>query len=312
MTLTAVVVGCGAMGAQFDAGRQDDYVLSHANACRRHHGTELVAGVDVDADKRSAFTTAWDRPAYGSISESAQDHDVDLACISTPAETHESVVMEATDSGVRGILCEKPLAPEEASAGRIVDRCDSEDVRLAVNYIRRFTPGVRDVRDFIADGKLGTIDRALFTYSKDLLENGSHMVDLARWWFGDVEAITRVGEGVPVDAVLQCERADCRIVGIGTTAYSMTRADIYGDAGAIRLTDNGNVAIYADVTDDPVYPGFDRLSERSRETTGIYRATLFAVDDLLTAIRTGDPVACPGADALETLQVCEAMGADPT
>jgi len=308
MDLAAAVVGCGAIGSRFDTYSQsDDRILTHANACRRHPDVSLVAGVDTDAERREAFAEAWNRPAYSTLEAAAVDHDLDLVCVSTPPSSHETVVNDALATGVRGLLCEKPLTPDEAAAERIVDRCEAADVPLAVNYIRRYAPGIRRLREAVREDEFDAIATATFTFTKGLDTNGTHMVDLGRWLFGAVRDIDRRDSGDSLDAILDHEEATCRLVGTGVTTYSQTRADIYGTAGAVQLVDNGNRVRYLTVTSDPVYPGFSRLTEQYRETTGIHRATYHALADVVTGLRDGEPLTCPGREALETLRVCERL-----
>jgi predicted dehydrogenase len=310
MSLTAAVVGCGAMGSQFDAhSTATDRILTHAHACHRHPDVSLVAGIDTEPERREQFSTAWERRTYRTVEDAASDFDLDLVCVSTPPAVHKPVIADAVEQGVRAVLCEKPIAEDVPTAERIVDRCDSNGVVLAVNYLRRYAPGVRRLREAVRDNELGSVRTGVFTFTKGLHANGTHMVDLAMWLFGEVNTVERLGPDHGIESVLGCENGSCRLIGTGIDAYSQTRVDLYGDSGAAQLVDNGNLVKYFEARSDPVYSGFSRLTERSRETTDIYRATYHAVDDIVTAVRDGESVASTGKNAVAVQRVCRRLEA---
>jgi myo-inositol 2-dehydrogenase/D-chiro-inositol 1-dehydrogenase len=264
-----------------------------------------VAGVDTSDRNRVAFEERWGVPAYATVTELATEHNVDLACISTPSETHADAIRAAVDIGVSGILCEKPVTTETAAGADLVELCESADVPLAVNYTRRYAPGCRDAREAIRAGELGSVHRAVFTYTKGFLENGSHMVDLARWWFGDLDRVADARTDVEADATLWIDDVACEVVGTGTHTYSYTAVDVYGSEGSLHLIDEGNVLLRRVGQPDPVFDGFEKLMNDRRFETGIYRALLTALDDLVATVRDGSPLVCSGEDALRTLEVCE-------
>ena len=99
--LTAVVVGCGAVGSDYDAGREGKPPLSHAGAYRAHEATELVAGVDRHPEARRRFEDRWGVPAYEELGAALAEHGPALVSICTPVETHLEVVREAVAGGRR-------------------------------------------------------------------------------------------------------------------------------------------------------------------------------------------------------------------
>lgn len=302
MKIDCAVVGCGAIGSRADSHAPSDWVLTHAGACRRHESTALVAGVDPNDDHRRAFEDEWGCPSYATLERLFERHAPDLICVSTPSESHETVVSEIIENGVRGILCEKPLAPTLEAAQRLVKSCT--DVSLVVNYTRRFVPGCRRLRDKLHDGDIGSPRLGQFVYTKDFLENGSHMVDLARWWFGEPDDVTTFDDG-PVDASMRFGETRCHIHGVPTDAYSHVRADVFGTTGSIHLIDNGKYGRVQQIGGNEMFPSFRKLREESVRRTGYQTAMLAVLDDLVDAVEEGTTSQCDGAEALRTQRLCE-------
>ena len=105
------------------------------------------------------------------------------------------------------MLCEKPIAIDLASAGRMIAACETAGVTLGVLFQRRFWPAAQRIRAAIDDGTLGTpflghaavlLHRDTSYYTADpwrgtwatdgggvLTTQGVHNVDLLQWFMGE-------------------------------------------------------------------------------------------------------------------------------
>jgi len=305
MPHNAVVVGCGAIGSTLDDAATE-VALTHATGYETHDQTRLVAGVDPSSARRSAFRSSRDAPAYSSVDVALTNHEIDLVSVCTPPETHLEVVERSVSAGVQGVLCEKPLAADSATARRIVDRCRRAGVPLAVNYTRRYLPGCRTARAMLKTGTIDDLHRAVLVYNKGFLANGSHMVDLARWWFGDAEDATVVAGDNP-DAILTFGETPTHLVYAGNDAYNHVEVDVYGHEGRVQLVDHSGRLLVSPVRDAPLFDGYRDIGSPSTVQTGIEWMCYFAVNDLVRAVEASEPVACDGEDALKTLELCERL-----
>ena len=71
-------------------------------------------------------------------------------------------------------------------ARKMIEMCNKNNVKLFVNYIRRSEPSVIQIKKMIEDRIIEAPVRAVAWYSKGLLNNGSHMLNLLEYWLGDV------------------------------------------------------------------------------------------------------------------------------
>ena len=66
---------------------------------------------------------------------------------------HKEMILACAEHGVRGVFCEKPLAPDLASCDAIVDACERSHVKLAMAFQTRYSPRYERIKRLIADGR---------------------------------------------------------------------------------------------------------------------------------------------------------------
>ncbi len=304
MTHNALVVGCGTIGSKLDEGTAGEVALTHASGYEMHTKTELVAGVDPDSTRLETFSSSRNVPGYTDIETALSEHDIDIVSVCTPPATHRTVIDSVLTADIEGILCEKPLAGESEVATRLASRCQSMDVTLAVNYFRRYLPGCQLGRAMLHRGVVGTKKRVVLTYNKGFLNNGSHVVDLARWWFGNVTDIETSGNETP-DGVATFGQTSCHLVHAGSSSYNHIQVDVYGDRGRLQLLEQGGRIEWQIAEESPLFNGFEHLGTANTMSTGLEWMCYFVVDDLVAAVEESKPPACDGDDAVQTLKLCE-------
>ena len=97
-----------------------------------------------------------DEACFSSVSEAVQHVEADGALVTAPMDFHVPVTLEALDAGLH-VLVEKPFAGTVAEARTAVERAEELGLVLQVSQNYRFYPGVRAVRDLVADGAIGDL-----------------------------------------------------------------------------------------------------------------------------------------------------------
>ena len=118
---------------------------SHGYAYARAQEYELVAVCDINPE---VFDRFYGRAeiARGGIGEYADyremfaKENLDVVSVATPDHLHVDPVCDASDAGIRGILCEKPLATTLAGADCIVETIERNGTKLSVDHTRSWTP----------------------------------------------------------------------------------------------------------------------------------------------------------------------------
>lgn len=187
MRRRAAVVGLGAIGMGYDFSRAPKdarVVATHAQAFSVHPSFELAAGIDPDPAKRAAFTRKFRRPAFASLSAFFRRGAAEVFAVAAPVNAHAALVREALRASPAAVVCEKPFTADAGEASRLERAAKKAGALLLVNFIRRFEPGTKALRDRVVRGGFGEFRGGTAFYTKGLWNNASHVVDLACFLLG--------------------------------------------------------------------------------------------------------------------------------
>jgi len=178
-------------------------------ALRHVEGAEVVAIASGRLSSAQAAATEFGVPhAYDDWQAMLERHKVDLVCIATPTVLHAPQTLKAIAQGAN-VLCEKPTAMDAGEAHAMLDAADAAGRIHMVDHELRFNPNRARVAEMIAQGDLGEIRHVNIANIGDswanpasrpkgdwwsmadqgggrLGANGSHQVDMLRWWLGEV------------------------------------------------------------------------------------------------------------------------------
>src|SRR5579871_1581639 len=115
---------------------------NHCRVIRESDRAELAAVVDADAGRAAAAATEFSAVALHDYRELAGR--VDAAVVATPTSLHEEIGCALLDSGI-DVLVEKPIAPDLASADRLIEAADRSGRVLQVGHLERFNPAVAEL-----------------------------------------------------------------------------------------------------------------------------------------------------------------------
>lgn len=80
--------------------------------------------------------------------------DTEAVVIATPTATHERMALEAIEAGLH-VLVEKPLAPEESAAKRMIAAAQDSGRTLAVGHIERHNPIIGFAKKALDEERFG-------------------------------------------------------------------------------------------------------------------------------------------------------------
>lgn len=171
---------------------------AHAEGLRAA-GFPIAACADVVAGRAAAFAERYEIPnAYDSVDALFGHQRPDIVAITTPPPAHLENVRAATRAGARGINLEKPMATDLATADAMLEACDQAGTLLVVNHQRRFLRQQAQARAWIDAGRIGRITGVLCGVDGDLLHDGTHVIDLTRFYLAD-DPVVRVLGGLNLD-----------------------------------------------------------------------------------------------------------------
>ena len=185
---------------------------AHLPALLSLDAVEVVGVADPDVPRAQALAHAHGIPlAAASLDELLDQVRPEVVVIATPTETHAPLITAAIAAGA-AVFCEKPLVNGARSAADLAAVARGAAAPCTVGYSFRYAPALQALRQDIRQGVLGEPWLLeMFEYNAQfhpslgkpvgwkgdpaqaragaLLEYGSHLIDLAGWLAGDIEAV---------------------------------------------------------------------------------------------------------------------------
>jgi predicted dehydrogenase len=311
---TAAVVGLGRIGQEYDYSRRgSSRVLTHATAFASHRGYQLIAGVDPARSRRSRFERKFRRPAFPSVEAMLSRHSPEVVALGVPTGQHYAVFQQLLAGRPRAVICEKPIAATTTEARAMTTLARSKRCALLVNYMRRFEPGVLALRRAMQRGRFGSFYKGVAWYSKGLLHNGSHLIDLLRFLLGEAGAfavtrqgrVRREGDAEP-DVWIDFDGCRVHFLAAREERFSVAEFELLGTAGRIRYCRGGELIQTWRTEPDPAFAGhraLQRLPQSVRNDFNRYQWHVAA--HLHSHLTRGVPLHSDGTTATTTLNLVE-------
>jgi D-xylose 1-dehydrogenase (NADP+, D-xylono-1,5-lactone-forming) len=291
-------------------------------AAQKLDGVRITGVLSGDLDRaRALASNVGGVRAYDDLTAFLTQSGVQAIILATPDAAHEKQVREAATAGIH-VLCSKPMAPTHAACVRMADAAASAGIVLAMSHPLRSHNAFKRIKDVLESGELGRVRyvRALWTRLRNptdelwrmdaeqtrfwaLGRHGAHLVDLARWLFGEpVEVRAKISnprEGGPNDelAVLLLTFADGLIFELTVSILFAggNCLEIYGENAVLRAS---NVFQYSERM-LPITIG-DHTIEYESNNPFVEQLANF-----VDAIREGSPLVSPAWDGVRCVEIME-------
>lgn len=307
-----LIIGLGQIGFEYDSNNSDEgIVLSHARAFSSHPYFELVGGVDNSPEQCSRFIKQYGCMAGSDLISILEKTIPDVVVVATSTVHHGSVLRTVLEnSNPRVILCEKPLSFDLEEARGMLRQSHEKNCLLFVNYLRRAEPGVREVKLRFQNGQIANPVKGVTWYTKGLLHNGSHFVNLLEYWLGKATSFKVISTKGPHDTQ-DCE-PDVQItfpygkvtfLAAQKENYSFHEVDLICPNGRLRYLHGGSKIIWQKTEQDPQFANYTVLSSIEDEIPSFsQKAQWHVADQLAVHLNSGVSSLCNGEDALQTIE----------
>ena len=151
----------------------------HRKVCALDGQAELVAGALSSSPDKARASAAdlglapdrsygtWQDLLEGELARPERDR-IDFVTIVTPNDVHYPVAKAFAEAGF-DVVCDKPLVHTSEQADELVQTVRERGVVFGVTYNYTGYPLVREARDMVARGDLGTIRKVVVEYSQGWL-----------------------------------------------------------------------------------------------------------------------------------------------
>lgn len=290
------IVGLGRMGSTIDLEFPDWPPYSVAASCDASPRLEVVAGADIDAEKRAAFTDRWGVQAvYSDYVKMIEKETPDLVAICTRGPLHAEMVVRTAEAGVPLIYCEKAMACSMEEADQVLESVNQRGILFNTGVLRRFDNRYHAVRSLIEAGEIGDVTAVVHYARSSLMHGHIHSLDTISYLLGDPRIESVWGELRPSSLQAENNRLDKD----PTAIYQITFAngveattvpagtwefEVVGSEGSIRSLNNGDGALLR----RPVKRGKLRLFEDEPVDVPKKESSVQAcLEDLVNALEEG-------------------------
>lgn len=304
------IIGCGNIGGKYDRTLPDTWSFTHAGAYYLCPYTKLAAAADTDSKALKDFGERWGvERLYTDYREMFEMEKLDILSLCLPTEKHYEAFRFASEMNIPAIFCEKPLSYDLEEARKMVRM--SEGRIVAVNYFRRWNPALMKLREDLNRGVYGRIVNITSRYTNGIFVNGSHLVDLMRWFFGEPDGIHLIKNHNPsatdpgVDFVLTFDNdLPTYFLHVPNVQYVFVDVDILTEKARVVVIQRGQCLEKYDTVLEPHYRKFHILMKIKEKETGWRECMARALGEIADCLKNGGRSSCTPEDGLLALEIC--------
>ena len=311
----AAIIGCGRSASDFDDDplmRKNYGISTHAGAYADNPNIELIAAADTSAEQLNKFGKRWNvHRLYKDYRELLKNEEIDILSICTWNTTHLEILEEAAKRNVKAIFCEKPISNSLDDADKMVEIAEERDIFLLVNHSRRWDKVYQDIRDLIKANELGDIQQVSCYYTAGIANSCSHLFDVLRMFFGDVESVSGwynkdlTKDDPNMDGYLKFQNGvRATLQSLNVKDYTLFEFDIYGTKGRLRISDNGFKVKYWEARESKKYLGYKELFVGDAPVRVTQKTIMRnAVQNIVECLSSEAMPACTGIDGVKSLEI---------
>jgi predicted dehydrogenase len=300
---------------------------SYAQAFATSQHAQLAAVADVAPAAANTMAEAFGCKPFTSYRAMANGAKLDAVIVCTPPVTHAEVCVYFLQRRTP-VLCEKPLSIDGEGARAIIDTAKRSNVKFTMASKFRYVDDVVKAKAIVTAGLLGEIIlfENAFTSRVDmsnrwnarpeisgggvLIDNGTHSVDLVRYFLGPVADVQVVegkrSQGLAVeDTVRIFVRSTAGVLGSIDLSWSINKEqesyiNVYGSQGTLWVGWKESKYRQSGARDWVVFgKGYDKVQA--------FRSN---IDNFVKAIRGEEALLISAEEALASVEVIEAAYAD--
>lgn len=190
------IIGCGLMGHK------------RAAALESFSSSKLVKVCDTNPDKAKELAAKYSCEFTADSREVTRDKNIDLVIVSVVNSALAGLTIDSLKNS-KHVLVEKPAAVSPDELAKVIKAYESlgRKFKIKVGFNHRFHPAVCKAKEIISTGNLGEVmfiraryghggrpgyDKEWRAHRKtagggELLDQGSHLIDLSRYFMAEVE-----------------------------------------------------------------------------------------------------------------------------
>lgn len=308
---TAGLIGCGDIGFKFDYKKSGSGALTHFRAFLKSDKFILKAVSDINGDILKIIGKEFGVSTYTDYRKMLEENELDVIIIAVNDELHYEILKELTTYRPKLVFCEKPLALDYKHVKEICRLYKKKRIHLQINFTRRFLREFAEINEILRTESLGQIESVTFYYSRGLIHNASHYLDLVNWYIGETEknlikvsvkkGISRKDETVSFDMIFKNGK-EVRFIGLSPSRLSFAEIDIAGTKGRLKFNYRNEIEKYT-VTENRKYKGYYEYKLTECKPVKFENAIPNAAENIYNVLEGKDTLKSPGTNSLKIFEL---------
>lgn len=301
---------------------------------------KIVALVDIVPEKAQKMKERYglDADVYDAHEKILSRQDIDLADVCTPPYVHAAISIHCLRAGMH-VVCEKPMAASLAECDEMIRARDESGKKLSIIAQNRFRQPIADLKALLDSGLAGPVRHAQVdsfwwrghcyydlwwrgTWEKEgggcTLNHAVHHIDMLCWMMGLPEKVTSILANTAHDNA-EVEDLSATILQYPGALAQLTASVVHHgeEQQLVFQCEKAKLAApFSCYASTSLPNGFPVRNEALEKRIADYAAALPRIrweghagqlENVLTAIETGGPVAIGGEDGRRTIELITAI-----
>jgi predicted dehydrogenase len=304
------IIGAGLISSEFDNPGQEKF-LTHCHSICDNVNLNPIGIFDINSKKVNNASEKWNIKPFFNL-EALLNENPDIILIAVPDEFHFEYLNKVIEYKPKIVVCEKPLTNSLSLSKKILKIYSEERIDLAVCYQRRYDEDFIKIKKDYLDNSLGNFLSGSVVYSKGIMHNGSHAVDILRFIFGEVDGIKSFSERCDynendptVSAIISFDDGNIHLISGDERFHSLFEIDLIFETKRFRITDSGNYIEIFEVGSDPVYDGYSSLNKKESRVSTLPFALKNMWSSVVKHLFGKEKLSTLAEDSLKTQDVCD-------
>lgn len=266
-----LLIGSGQIAGGYDSP-DSKKVLTHLGAINNIITEKIIIDiVEPELSNYLSIKKKWNITGkhYYSIKE-IKLSKYDIILITCNTSFHFEIIKYSVENiNCKIILCEKPCCSNLDEIINVDKLCKSKDIKLYVNYQRRLISEWNLIKNEIGTGGMGEFQFGNVYYSKGLVNNCSHAINLILYIFNKSDlSIKNIFEHFydysksdpTLTFSLELNDKVINFIGLNDQNFSIFEIDLIFQKARIKCIDSGTIIRRYNLSEDSLYSGFKSLN----------------------------------------------------
>ncbi len=261
----AVLIGLGKIAWKMGSDPSTGSSLCHKDAFEYNKKTILVGGFSPINSDIEEFSRSTNVKGYSNLKKMLEELRPDIVSICSPDLNHSKHLEESIDCKVPMIWLEKPATSSGVETLKLEEMrfSSTPPSKVLVNFQRRYTDSYQRLKDTINSESYGKCLSVSVNYSRGLIVNGSHMMDIIYYLFPSKSVdLLWVEKGVNLKSpsfVLSISKNIIIQVSGSESTFHNIDINITFEEARISIIHGGMTTRFEEVREHDLFPEFNRL-----------------------------------------------------